>query len=85
MDYQALEERLQGADDEGMTLSVVIGVAMIVLAWPFASWGLSVYWFHWESAGRVRNASHAKRENVAVALLFALVGAIALYLGVASP
>jgi hypothetical protein len=33
---------------------LVVGIGMIVFAWPGASWGLSVYWGKMERAGRVK-------------------------------
>lgn len=69
-------------ESEGGIAALVIGIAMVVFAWPMARWGLGVYFGKEIRAGKLRRDDpRFKKATIVVTIVYVLVGAVAVYIG----
>jgi hypothetical protein len=70
----------------GQAIPVVVGVLIVVLAWPVtARWGVDYYWAKLLRDGKVRRTDPPLLMRVVVFVLNVAVGGLAIYIGIANP
>jgi hypothetical protein len=69
-------------EPQGGIVALVIGIAMVVFAWPMARWGLGVYFGRDIRAGKMRrDGPRLKKATIIVTVTYVIVGAVAVYIG----
>lgn len=61
---------------------LVVGIAMVVFAWPMARWGLGVYFGRDIRAEKMRRDDpRFKKATIVVTIVYVIVGAVGVYIG----
>jgi uncharacterized membrane protein YuzA (DUF378 family) len=69
-------------EPEGGIVFLVVGIAMVVFAWPMARWGLGVYFGRDIRAGKLRRDDpRFKKATIVVTIVYVIVGAVGVYIG----
>lgn len=69
-------------EPKGGIVALVVGIAMVVFAWPLARWGLGVYFGRDIRAGKLRRDDpRFKKATIIVTVAYVIVGAVGVYIG----